>query len=166
MERQETRTIDLAYDMIVPAYNWTMERMAAVERRIDRCLLLVSTVTIAFPVAVISIAGGNEFSGHPMSYVFGGIALALAFTSLGGLLAARQWGDIQYIVPDKLRTSEWQSLTKEEFQKYLLEDASASINADMALIVHRSRISDWMLVVFGVELAMGLVWAATELSCR
>ena len=41
MKDTDKETLELAYEMIVPAYDWSLRRLSSVERRIDRLITLI-----------------------------------------------------------------------------------------------------------------------------
>ena len=87
--QDDSDTTKLAYDFVTHAYYWGLERLRAVEQRIDRLLLSISTSTVAIPVATMAIAGNNrELNGVdwlelPYVLAVGAVVIFVASTAVG-----------------------------------------------------------------------------------
>ena len=66
MKDTDKETLELAYEMIVPAYDWSLRRVSSVEKRIDRLITLIVIVTVAFPVAVMALSQDELISTSPL----------------------------------------------------------------------------------------------------
>lgn len=155
-------TLNLAYEMIVPAYDWSLRRIASVERRIDRLIALIVIVTVAFPVAVMASRGDEAISTSLLSVTLGSCALALAAFAVIFLLYTRRTGFVQYTLPSALTSDEWLSAPVSQFKKDVLEQAGRAIDENRALTNRRSWRTDWMTGVFGLEVLYGIFWAVTQ----
>ena len=164
MQDTEKETLNLAYEMIVPAYDWSLRRIAAVESRIDRLIALVVVVTAAFPVAVMALKGDEGISTSLLSVTLGSIALALAAFAVVFLLYTRRMGFVQYTLPSALSNDEWLSAPPSEFKRDVLEQAGRAIDDNRALTNNRSWRADWMTGVFGVEVLYGIFWAVVQFT--
>ena len=157
-------TLELAYDMIVPAYDWSLRRLSSVEKRIDRLIALIVTVTVAFPVAVLALSQDEPVSTSPLPLTLASLALALAAFAVAFLIYTRQRGLVQYTLPSALYHEERLSAPAAEFRREVLEEAGKAIDENRALTNKRSYGADWMVGVFGLEVILGVVWAAIQLS--
>ena len=164
MPDTDKETLNLAYEMIVPAYDWSLRRIASVERRIDTLIALIVIVTVAFPVAVMAISGDEGISTSLLSVTLGSCALALAAFAVVFLLFTRRMGFVQYTLPSALTNDEWLSAPVSEFKKDVLEQAGRAIDENRALTNKRSWRTDWMTGVFGVEVLYGIFWAVVQFT--
>ncbi len=164
MKDTDKETLNLAYEMIVPAYDWSLHRIASVERRIDRLIALIAVVTVAFPVAVMAINRGETVATSMLSLTLGSIALALAAFAVIVLLYTRQVGFVQYTLPSALTNDEWLSAPVTQFKRDVLEQAGKAIDDNRALTNKRSWLTDWMTGVFGVEVLYGIFWAVVQFT--
>ena len=162
MPDTDKETLNLAYEMIVPAYDWSLRRIASVEKRIDSLIALIVIVTVAFPVAVMAINGDEGISTSMLSVTLGSIALALATFAVIFLLYTRRMGFVQYTLPSALSNDEWLSAPVSEFKRDVLEQAGRAIDENRELTNKRSWRTDWMTGVFCVEVLYGIFWALIQ----
>ena len=73
-------------------------------------------------------------------------------------------GFVKYTLPSALYDEERLSAPVAEFRREVLKDAAKAIDENRALTNKRSYGADWMTGVFGIEVILGLVWAALQLS--
>lgn len=164
MKDTDGETLNLAYEMIVPAYDWSLRRIASVEKRIDRLIALIVVVTIVFPVAVMALSRNEAISTSLLSIALGSCALALATFAVAFLLYTRRMGFVQYTLPSALTSDEWLSAPVSEFKRDVLEQAGRAIEGNRALTNERSWRTDWMTGVFGVEVLYGIFWAVVQFA--
>lgn len=164
MKDADKETLVLAYDMIVPAYDWSLRRVASVEKRIDRLIALIVIVTAAFPVAVMALAKEGSISTSALSLTLASCALALAVFAVGFLIYTRGLERVQYTLPETFARDELLSAAAEDFRKEVLEQARNSIINIRTLTERRSWRIDWMTGVFGVEVIFGVVWGALQFA--
>lgn len=164
MKEADKDTLVLAYEMVIPAYDWSLRRVASVEERIDRLIALIVIVTVAFPVAVMALAGEGSISTSALSLTMGSCALALAIFAVGFLIYTRGLGQVLYTLPEAFTREELLSAGAEDFRQEILEKARKSIEDIRALTERRSWRTDWMTGVFGVEVIFGIVWGALQFT--
>lgn len=164
MQDTDKESLNLAYEMIVPAYDWSLRRIASVEKRIDRLIALIVIVTVAFPLAVMALGDGEAISTSGLSLALGSVALALATFAVAFLLYTRRMGFVQYTLPSELTKDEWLSAPVSEFKRGVLEQAGKAIDENRALTNKRSWLTDWMTGVFGVEVLYGIFWAVVQFT--
>ena len=164
MQDTDKESLNLAYEMIVPAYDWSLRRIASVEKRIDRLIALIVIVTVAFPVGVMAVNRSEAISTSMLSLTLGSIALALATFAVAFLLYTRRMGFVQYTLPSELTKDEWLSAPVSEFKREVLEQAGKAIDENRALTNKRSWLTDWMTGVFGVEVLYGIFWAVVQFT--
>ena len=164
MKDNDKETLELAYEMIVPAYDWSLRRLSSVEKRIDRLIALIVIVTVAFPIAVMALSQDEPLSTSPLSLTLALCALALATFAVAFLIYTRRMRFVQYTLPSVLYDEESLSAPASEFRREVLEETGKAIGENRALTNKRSNGADWMAGVFGIEVILGLVWAAMQLS--
>ena len=164
MKDTDKETLELAYEMIVPAYDWSLRRVSSVEKRIDRLITLIIIVTVAFPIAVMALSQDEPISTSPLPLTLASCALALATFAVAFLIYTRRMGFVKYTLPSALYDEDRLSAPVAEFRREVLKDAAKAIDENRALTNKRSYGADWMVGVFGIEVILGLVWAALQLS--
>ena len=164
MKDTDKETLELAYEMIVPAYDWSLRRLSSVERRIERLIALIVIVTAALPVAVMTLGQDETISTSSLSLTLASCALALATFAVAFLIYSRQMGLVQYALPSALYHEERLSEPVAEFRREVLKEAGKAIDENRALANKRSYGADWMTGVFGIEVLLGIVWAALQLN--
>ena len=162
MNEAEKDTLVLAYDMIVPTYDWSLRRVASVEKRIDRLIALIVIVTVAFPVAVMALSDEGSISTSVLSLTLASCALALAVFAVGFLIYTRELGRVHHALPETFAREELLSAAAEDFRREVLEQARNSIEEMRSTIERRSWRIDWMTGVFGVEVVFGIAWGALQ----
>ena len=164
MKETEKDAQDLTYDMIIPAYDWSLNRMGSVEQRIDGLIGLVVTVTVAVPIAVGALSEDKiQIPGSTMVMALGLCALFLAIVAVGLGIFTRQTGFVRTTRLSTLNDKKWQSLPTTEFRKHHLNYAACYIDKNFDLTILRSRLADVMAVIFALEVAVGLWWAFLQL---
>ena len=164
MKDNDKETLELAYEMIVPAYDWSLRRLSSVEKRIDRLIALIVIVTVAFPIAVMALSQDEPLLTSALPLTLAACALAVAIFAVAFLIYTRRMGFVQYTLPSVLYDEESLSAPAEEFRREVLEEAGKAIGENRALTNRRSNGADWMAGVFGIEVILGLVWAAIQLN--
>ena len=164
MKDTDKETLELAYEMIVPAYDWSLRRLSSVERRIERLIALIVIVTAALPVAVMTLGQDEAISTSSLPLTLASCALALATFAVAFLIYSRQMGLVQYALPSALYHEERLSEPVAEFRREVLKEAGKAIDENRALANKRSYGADWMTGVFGIEVLLGIVWAALQLN--
>ena len=49
-------SVELAYDFVIPSYEWASMRVETIERCIEGLLTYITTVTLALTIATVAIA--------------------------------------------------------------------------------------------------------------
>ena len=112
----------------------------------------------------MTLGQDEAISTSSLSLTLASCALALATFAVAFLIYSRQMGLVQYALPSALYDEERLSAPVAEFRREVLKDAAKAIDENRALTNKRSYGADWMTGVFGIEVILGLVWAALQLS--
>lgn len=148
-------SIDLAYEIVLPSYDWAIRRLQAVEQRIENLLRLVATVTLAFPVIASATTQGTSLADYATWQ--GIVTLVLFLTALSIGLAARRYKGIRLIDPDDLFQDHLDK-HKDEFKKDFIKFAGEDFQDNIQLIEEKSTFADMIAVSFGIELVFGVWW--------
>lgn len=57
---REKTALDFAWEFVPSVYEYSLRRLVAVEERIERFTVFITTVTIGVPLVVVSLHGGTE----------------------------------------------------------------------------------------------------------
>ena len=154
-------SVELAFEFIVPSYDWAMRRLEAAERRIDNLMRFIITVTLALGASAIAIA---ELSSQPLSLFLDCVAIiALASFLITFLIAivlgmwVRQTGNITLLSPSGLYHDYIQK-TKREFQGLILFHAGKHLEKNEELVRRKSNAATVMVVLFLFELCAAAIW--------
>ena len=134
-------SVELAYDFVIPSYEWASMRVETIERCIEGLLTYITTVTLALPIATVAIA--KQASQADVTHWQFLSALGVFFiVSLLGLYA-RQMGDLIYVDPKKLYD---QSLHEPhwEFRKNAIHYGGEHFDKNRTLIARKSRLANIM----------------------
>ena len=148
-------SINLAYEIVLPSYDWALRRLQSVEKRIEGLLRLIVTITLAFPV--VAAVTSQDASFADFATWQGAVTLALFLTTLVIGLAARRYKGIRLIDPDDLYN---QHLHKRclEFKKDFIKYAGEDFQDNAQVIDDKSTYADMIAVTFMIELVFGILW--------
>ena len=151
------KSVELAYEFIVPSYDWAIRRLEAAERRIDNLMRFIITVTLALGASAIAIA---ELSSQPLSPFLD----CAAFVALASFLVAivlgmcvRQMGNLALLSPSALYRDYIQK-NKRDFQGLTLFYAGKDFERNERLVRSKSRGATGMVILFLFELIAAATW--------
>ena len=131
-------SLELAYQFVIPSYANMLNRLAAVEDRIQRFMIFVATLTAAIPL----IAVGLNVDAKHLSSCWTLLALISFFAFVIVSIRGRSLGEVVMIDPGNLN-DEWQSKSREEFLRKCLKSVpGSSSNVDMGapkVVFHEQR---------------------------
>ncbi len=145
-------SVGLAYEFVIPSYQWMLMRLEAQDSRIHTLQAFAATVTLAVSTVAPSIRKSILFSSP---WVLGSVFLFLLIVAIG--IFARTWGALILANPriayDKcLHYSEW------EFKKNALYWAGQHFDANLSLINKKARLVLTMTWIFAMETITILIW--------
>lgn len=152
-------SLNLAYEYVIPSYGWALSRFEAVERRIERLLMLILAATIAVPVFLPLVREEPvhlSTAGWKSILILGAIVLFVLAASIG--IYARQAREVSLVDPG-VHYRESLSLPHWEFQRNAIYFAAEHMKENVANIALKSRLADCMAGLFGIEIVMWVVWA-------
>ena len=157
-------SLSLAYEFVFYSYEWMLRRLEAVEDRIQRLLIFAATVTVGFPIVVVSLRGGdnpnlvNEGWG-----LFAILALAFFIIFMIVCIVARQKGKIGFPNVGKL-PEEWLYKSKGDFQRMVIRTGGKDHTRNSNLVNLKACLVDVAFVLFFVEGIFWGLWAYGILS--
>ena len=154
----EYPSLPLAYEFVLPSYDWALRRLQAVERRVENLLALITTVTLFFPVIATRITEG--VSSWDYVTVPGVIAGALFLSAVGVGIYARQYKGIELIFLDEVYDNHLKK-SPDEFKRDFLHYSGQIFRENTQIIKDKSDCADLIAVVFGLEVVCGVVWLLT-----
>ena len=145
-------SVDVAFGLVEPSYNWALHRLDATERRIHGLQSIAATLTAAVPIAAAAVFDSIEFGS---GWLIAALA-AFALLMIAGLVA-RALGDVhlpdfENFLDQRLDSDPW------EFKKDALHDAARHIDNNLTL-VHRKWVAyGTMVALLTVEVICLCVW--------
>ena len=142
----------MAYDFVLPSYQFMVGRMEAADARISTLLTTVSSFTLGIPLLAKATMPNIEFR----SAWFGG-AIAFALLAFGCGVAGRIRGRI--VLPNPsilyqkfLHKSPW------TFKKDAVYFAGQHFTANSQAIDEKGRLTIWISVVMFLSILSFMVW--------
>lgn len=149
---EQYRSLDLAYEYVLPSYDWAVRRSDAVESRIQALLGLITTITLAAVAFVRAIARVDI--GDPIWLVLAGLAFIAAVVC--GVIG-RTTGELQIVSPEALY-NEWLDKPPETFRTESIYYAGQNLRSNERLVRKRHRFLTWMIVLFALEVVLLGAW--------
>lgn len=148
-------SVDLAFEFVKPSYDWMLNRIEAMNSKIQGLLMLATAVTAAVPVLAKAMFNNLDFKS---AWLLGAIAIYLLLTIIG--IYGLRKGGVKLIHPMKL-FDEWLSDTQWEFRKDAVYFAGQHLEQNKKIVDVKSLLRDIMNVLLLGELIMVFVWIVT-----
>lgn len=153
----EYKSLELAYEFVVPSQDWAIRRLEAVERRIDNLTRFIITITLALGASAIAIA---ELSSEAVTllpdhspYIS---AASFLFAIVLGMYV-RQMGNLSLLDPMGLYRN-YIKKSEPEFRGLILFYAGKQFAANEKLIRCKSWGGTGMIILFLFEISSAAVW--------
>ena len=162
MEREENDkeskypSVDLAYEFAKSSYDWMLNRIEAMNSKLQGLLTLATAVTAAMTILAKSIFDNVDFQ----SALFRGAIAAyilLVFIGTFGLCK----GGVKLVHPKNLY-EKWLSNSTWEFKKDTIYFSGQDFEDNNKIIEAKSRLRDAMNIPLLAELLMIICWIATS----
>ena len=157
--------MDLAYEFVAPSYTWILDRLQAVERRIEGLLTLIAAVTLAVPLATMAMANTieaslrfNHWGVYPGAVAIGCVLATVAIGLLGRPMGAVRLADPGKLYQLKLAETPW------TFRKDAIHQAGIDFKRNNALITKKSITANVMSSLLLLEIISGGLWAYATLN--
>ena len=139
--------VKLAYDFVLPSYQWAITRFEAVDSRIQTLQAFIVTVTLGLPTIATFIVKNIQFT----SWWFI-MACILAMTAVVIGVIGRSWGGITLVHPNILY-EKWLHREEWEFQKDMLYFAAEHFEENASLVNWKGRLITIMTILFLLEVS-------------
>ncbi len=149
---EEQPGLRLAYEFVIPSYQWTITRSEAVHARIQNLLGFAAALTVGAPVFGRAI--WNHLSANSTWFILA--AGAFVLTAVVGLVASRL-GDIVLMDPAAL-CKEWLVLSEADFRRNAVEWAGKHFDESFKWINRKGIALKVMTLLFLAETGFLVVW--------
>lgn len=146
--------VGLAYEFVLPSYEWAMKRLDAVDGRIQTLQTLIIGTTLAVPVFARAVLPETSLDFGSVWFVLALLAFVL---SIGTGMVARASGTIKLLSPDKLY-ERYLSKDQEQFKKDVLYYAGAHAVDNHRLVLFKGRAQSIMTGLFLAEVILLVLW--------
>ncbi|MFC2035106.1 hypothetical protein ACFLUJ_03170 [Chloroflexota bacterium] len=148
-------SVDLAYEFVKPSYDWMLNRIEAMNSKIQGLLTLATAVTAAMPILIKAMFDNVDFQS-----VWFIIAIATYFLLVIIGIYGLRMGGVKLVNPKKLyerRLSEsiW------EFKKNTVYFSGQDFEQNKRTIDVKHHLRDIMNVLLLAELIVVVVWIVT-----
>lgn len=166
MDEQEEQTeapeatwpgVDVAYDLTKLSYSWILQRLDAVDSRIQTLQAFAATITLAALVIAASVIDDVDFES--VWFVLAVVAF-VAVVAIGSIAGAS--GRILLISPQILY-DKWLHYSEWEFKKNAVYFAGQHFKENSSLVNGKGRAVGFMTALFLAETAFLLIWVARQI---
>jgi hypothetical protein len=154
--RSKWPSIEHAYGLVLPSYQWMLSRFEAADSRIQTLQTFIVSVTFGLVAVLKTISDDLQFNSLFFITAMGFALIALAVGAVGRSLGAPMLADPTVFY------ERWLHKSESEFKKDLLYFAGEHFTKNRSAILKKSRISLLMTLLFLVELGVLLFWIAHE----
>ena len=153
-------SLDLAYEISMQSYDWSIRRLQDVERRIENLLRLGLTGTAGLAVIARLLTSDQPLGFSDYVTEFSVLAImCFGFAFLVGLLA-RRFGHIRLIDPSNLYDVQMRK-QKWDAKRDIVYFAGKAHNLNAKLIKRKSDCADMVSMLLGLEAILGIAWLLT-----
>ncbi len=156
--QEEQPGIDLAYDLMQSSYDWAVNRLNAVESRIQALIVLSASFIVTAP-ALVAATGSDITLNSPWFYL--ALGIAAVNLAIGALTRAR--GEIKLLGINKI-FREWLDLPPNWFKLYAVERAAEHFEANVRTVNRAGQRAIWMTVLFFAEAGALVMWGITQIG--
>ena len=150
----------LAYDFVLPSYDWALHRITSHERRVDRFLTVATTLTLASPGIYLVARGQNAIAITDLLCfpgLFGIVAIGLFVLAMGIAIYSRQMGEITLRDVTDLH-QERLGLPPNQFKLDTIAIAGRHLDRNLDLVRSRWKWVNFSMGLFGLELLCWIAW--------
>ena len=156
-QEEQWPSVEVAYGLVLPSYEWMLRRLEAAESRIHSLLMLAATVTLAIPIIVGALTEGKAMLNN---WAFAVFAAFFVLAVVG--LVARSYGS--FSLPNLRARTGATSQSCWEFKKDSLYHAASSLDRNTKRVRYKARAADGMSALLAIEVLCGAVWVAGALG--
>ncbi|MGH8066883.1 MAG: hypothetical protein ACRERE_16925 [Candidatus Entotheonellia bacterium] len=144
--------VKLAYDFVLPSYQWAITRFEAVDSRIQTLQAFIVTVILRLPTLATLI-----FRNIPFTSWWFIMACSLAMIAIMIGVIGRSWGGITLVHPQVLY-EKWLHRQEWECRKDMVYFAAEHFEQNSNLVNRKGRLVTIMTILFLVEAGLLFVW--------
>lgn len=149
--------VSIAHGLVERSYAIMLERLDAVENRIQALQTVVMTFTLAVPIFSAGIAKSVGFA----SPVFIAALVVFILAVICGVVG-RAWGSVTLVNP-KVVYEKWLHYSDWEFKKTALYWAGTHYEANVLLVNRKGYFLTVMSTLFAVEVLLLLFWLIEQI---
>lgn len=146
-------SISLAYEFVKPSYDWMLNRLQAIDSKIQGLLTFATAITAAIPVFAKALH--VDFNS---AWFYAAIIAYVSFAVLGTV--GLRFGKVRLINPGMLY-EKWVYKTIWQFQKDGIYFAGKDFKDNKNLVERKSLFRDSMAILFVGEVLCVIVWIIT-----
>ena len=154
-EESKYPSVDLAYEFVKPSYDWMLNRIEAVNNKIQGLLTLATAITFAMPIFTKAIFDAVDFKSV---WFYGAIVAYILLVSIG--IFGIRMGKVKLVHPQKLY-EQWLTDSTWEFRKDTIYFAGLDFEDNKKIIDKKSLLRDIMNIVLLGEILTFILWIAT-----
>lgn len=148
--------VDIAYDFVSSSYAWILQRLDAIDSRIQTLQAFAASVTLAAPILAASVIKDVDFRSPWFI-----LALFVFITVVVVGAAARVWGSVKLISPQVLY-DQWLHYSEWEFKKNAVYWAGQHFDANRSLVNNKGWAALGMTALLLIEVGLLLAWVVTQ----
>lgn len=145
-------SVGLAYEFVKPSYDWMLNRIEAMNSKIQGLLMLATAVTGGIPILTKAIFDSVDFQSV-LFYGAMGLYILLVVIGTVGL----SMGGVKLFHP-KLLYEKWLSNSIWEFKKDAIYFAGQNFEDNKKIINAKSRLRNIMTILLLIELMIVISW--------
>ena len=149
----------LAYEFVIPSYQWVIQRLDAVDLRIQTLQAFSATVTLAAPILAATVVRNIDLQSL---WFIGALIPFVAILVIGASARAWPWGGLILPSPQVLY-DDWLEDSDLKFRKDAVKYAGKHFESNRFLINTKGYIADFMTALFVAETMLLLTWVLTEM---
>lgn len=150
------RSVDSAYELVVPSYAWMQERLNAVDSRMQALLTLAGSVTVAAPIIGTAVVKNIVFS----SPLFLTAVTLFVVIVLAGVLV-RAWGEFVIVDLGDVYAEGWLHDPTWEFKRNMVFYAGEHMKRNGRVVNIKGIAANIMAVLFVAAVLLFIAWIAT-----
>ncbi len=162
MEEKDTKmeeqypSVELAYEFVKPSYDWMLNRIEAINSKIQNLITFATTLTAATPILIKAVFDNVVFD----SVLFYLAMVCYVLIAVIGIIALR--GSVRLINPTILY-NKWLDKSPWKFKKDNVYWAGVDFNENKKRVEHKTHRRDIMAFLLLVEVICILVWIVVVL---
>jgi hypothetical protein len=154
-EESKYPSVGLAYEFVKPSYDWMLNRIEAVNNKLQGLLTLATAITFSMPIFAKAIFDEVDFQSV---LFYGAIVAYILFVGIG--MFGIRMGKVKLVHPQKLY-EQWLSDSTWEFRKDTIYFAGLDFEDNKKIIDKKSLLSAIMNIVLVGEILAFIFWIAT-----